>query len=267
MALDFLQQMAESSAERARAAISHEALPELRRRALATRPPLPVTLGGFGLIAEVKRSSPSQGVLAGESLDVLTQARTYAEAGASMISVLTEPSRFGGCEDDLRRIAGSVDSPVMRKDFLVDPYQLVEARAWGASAVLLIARILDDGLLRHMLDESDEMGLAVLLEAFDEEDLERASDAIEGRSNVLLGLNCRDLATLHEDVARFERLVESFPRGILKIAESGIATGHDAAAVARLGYDGVLVGTALMRSDDPGALARAMIDSGRSARA
>ncbi len=267
MAADFLQQMAESSATRASTAIDREPLAELRQRALATPRPKPVRIDTFGLIAEVKRSSPSQGVLAVETLDVLAQAQTYADAGVSMISVLTEPSRFGGSEDDLCQIARSIDTPAMRKDFLVDPYQVVEARAWGASAVLLIARILDDGLLRKMLDESEEMGLAVLLEAFDEEDLWRASNAVGGRRDVLLGLNCRDLATLHEDMRRFEQLVGSFPRGIPKIAESGIATKEDAEAVARLGYDGVLVGTALMRSDDPGSLARTMIDFGRSARA
>ncbi|MEQ9586307.1 MAG: indole-3-glycerol phosphate synthase TrpC [Phycisphaerales bacterium] len=266
MGSNFLKEMAEASAARARAAMTLQSLASLRSRSFDTPPPKAVSLGDFGLIAEVKRSSPSEGVLAADSLDALSQARTYADAGASMISVLTEPSRFGGSEDDLRQIARSVDVPVMRKDFLVDPYQVVEARAWGASAVLLIARILDDEDLRRMLNESEEMGLVVLVEAFDGEDLERANAAIEGRANVLLGLNCRDLATLEEDVGRFREVVDRFPAGVPKIAESGIATGRDAAAVATLGYDGALVGTALMRSDNPGALARAMIEAGRAAR-
>lgn len=265
MGCGFLQEMADSSAARARAAIEHESLAEIRRRALEAPRPKPVQLGEFALIAEVKRSSPSQGVLAADSLDALAQARRYAEAGASMISVLTEPSRFGGSEDDLRQIARSVDVPVMRKDFLVAPYQIVEARAWGASAVLLIARILDDEDLHRMLDECEEMGLGVLLEVFDGKDLERASSAIEGRGSILLGLNCRDLATLEEDVGRFGELASRFPTGVPRIAESGITTGQDAAAVARIGYDGVLVGTALMRSDDPGGLARAIIEAGRAA--
>jgi indole-3-glycerol phosphate synthase len=132
--------------------------------------------------------------------------------------------------------------------------------------VLLIARILDDGALGAMLDASAAMGLAVLLEAFDGADLDRSARAIEGRASVLLGLNCRDLATLELDASRFETLAGRFPPGVARVAESGIATPRDAAAVARLGYDGALVGTALMRSSDARALARAMLDAGRSAR-
>ncbi len=184
-----------------------------------------------------------------------------------MISVLTEPSRFGGSPGDIRAISASVNQPVMRKDFLVDPHQVYEARAWGASAVLLIARLLDDGLLGQLLDASEEIGLAVLLEAFDAEDLRRSVRAIQNRSNVLLGLNCRDLATLKENTSSFEELTSEFPEGAIRIAESGIVTADDAASVARLGYDGALVGTALMRSHDPVSLARSMIQAGRVARA
>ncbi|MEO1280032.1 MAG: indole-3-glycerol-phosphate synthase TrpC, partial [Planctomycetota bacterium] len=161
----------------------------------------------------------------------------------------------------------TVDVPVMRKDFLVDPYQIGEARAWGASAVLLITRILDDGVLAAMLDASAEAGLTVLLEAFDAHDLERSAQAIAGREHVLLGLNCRDLVTLREDIDRFGELVSLFPDNTIKIAESGIASAEDAAAVSRLGYDGILVGTALMRSEDPASLAQGLIESGREARA
>lgn len=262
---DFLQSMAETSAERVQAAKARIAARDLQN--MATESPRPLTLDKFDLIAEVKRSSPSEGTLEQPGLDVVAQARGYADAGAAMISVLTEPTRFGGSADDLRNIALDVNVPVMRKDFLVDPYQVLEARAWGASAVLLIARMLDDDTLACMLDAAGNWELTVLLEAFDEEDLARGARAIEGRTGVLLGLNCRDLATLREDVHRFAALLDAFPSNALKIAESGIASAEDAARVARLGYDGVLVGTALMRSQDPAGLARELIDAGRRARA
>lgn len=261
---DFLHLMADRSRARAEAARSVRSLTDLRAMAADALPIL--RLDRFVLIAEVKRTSPSAGVLERQGLDVVAQASQYAQAGAAMISVLTEPSRFGGSEADLRAIAAAVEVPVMRKDFLVDPYQVYEARTWGAAAVLLIARMLDDDLLASMLDAYEDAGLSVLLEAFDAADLERSARAIEGRSGVLLGLNCRDLATLHEDISRFAELAGAFPPGVPRIAESGIATADDAAHVAALGYDGVLVGTALMRADEPAALARAMIDAGRAAR-
>lgn len=261
---DFLHTMARSSAERAAAAKARIAERELRAAAAGT--PSPLVLDRFDLIAEVKRSSPSQGPLASGGVDIVAQAHAYTDAGAAMISVLTEPTRFGGSAQDLRAIAATVDVPVLRKDFLVDPYQVYEARAWGASAVLLIVRLLDDEPLSRMLDACASAGLTVLLEAFDARDLDRSARAIEDRPNVLLGLNCRDLATLEEDTRSFESLATAFPNDAIRIAESGIVTADDAATVARLGYDGALVGTALMRSSDPGAIARAMIIAGRSAR-
>jgi len=264
---NFLNHMANLSAERAHTAQADVPLAEIRARALDTPKPKPLRLDRFDLIAEVKRSSPSQGTLPSTDIDIVVQANSYATAGAAMISVLTEPTRFGGSSDDLIAIAGTVDIPAMRKDFLVDPYQVCEARAWGASAVLLIARLLSDEALSRMLDECEQMGLAILLEAFDAKDLQRSGQAIEVRQNVFLGLNCRDLATLHEDVTRFASLASEFPEGVVRIAESGIATTNDAASVAMLGYNGVLVGTALMRSAEPGTLARSMIEAGRAAHA
>lgn len=264
---NFLDDMAKRSATRAHAAMAAVPLDAMRARALAAPPPKPLVLDRFDLIAEVKRSSPSQGSLASADVDVVAQARSYSDAGAAMISVLTEPARFGGSLEDLRAIADAVVVPVMRKDFLVEPYQVFEARANGASAVLLIARILDDESLARMLDASVEAGLTVLLEAFDAEDLDRSAQAISKHPGVLLGLNCRDLATLQEDVDRFASLAEAFPDGVVRIAESGIATADNAQAVARLGYGGALVGTALMRSSDSGRLAREMIEAGRVARA
>jgi len=262
---DFLQTMAHASRERAEAMKTR--VPPSELRAMADDAVKSLTLDRFDLIAEVKRSSPSAGVLENPGLDVVVQARQYAQAGAALISVLTEPTRFGGSAEDLCAIARETGAPVMRKDFLVDPYQIAEARAWGASAVLLIARLLENDMLSAMLDAASEFELTVLLEAFDERDIERSVAAIRGRTGVLLGLNCRDLETLHEDAARFEALIDTFPEGSIKIAESGIASPEDAHRVARLGYDGVLVGTSLMRSSDAGRLAREIIDAGRAARA
>ncbi len=263
---NFLQDMARGSASRAHRAMVEMPMAEMRAVALSASLPIPLKLDRFGVIAEVKRASPSQGSLSSADIDIVAQAQSYADAGAAMISVLTEPTRFGGDASDLRVIAAAVNVPVMRKDFLVEPYQVYEARAWGASAVLLITRMLDDGMLARMFDTCEKLSLGVLLEAFDADDLERSARAIEGRSGVLLGLNCRDLATLHEDPGRFQDLAGAFPNGVARIAESGISTADHAANVAHLGYDGVLVGTALMRSADPGTLVRSMIDAGRSSR-
>jgi len=206
------------------------------------------------VIAEVKRSAPSVGRLAGAGLDIVAQARAYAAGGAGAISVLTEPSRFDGELADLEAVAAAVRVPVMRKDFLVDPIQIYEAAAHGASGVLLILRMLDDARLAEMLAVADELGLFVLLEAFDAGDLSR----VPPHTDHLVGLNCRNLASLQVDFARFEALASAFPAGSTKVAESGILTVEDARRVEALGYDAALVGSALMRSDDPTALVAAM---------
>jgi len=194
-----------------------------------------------------------------------SQARRYALAGAAAISVLTEPTRFDGASTDLQAAARVVKVPVMRKDFLVDPYQVWEARAWGAGGVLLIARMVDEICLCEQLHAAREAGLFVLLEAFDAADLERASRVIPfGGSTVLVGVNTRDLATLEVRASRLAELATALPRGVLAVAESGLGNPDDLATSVKLGYRLGLVGTALMRSDDPAGLVREMIRRGRA---
>ncbi len=256
--MSFLDEMARTSAARAAAAAP---VSELRAR-IANRETAPILhLEGFDLIAEVKRKAPSVGAL-DLSVDPATQAAAYARAGAAAISVLTEPERFGGSLEDLTEVVRAVDVPVMRKDFLVDPVQILEAAAYGAGGVLLIIRMLDEARLEEMIHAAREYDLFVLLEAFDEADLARAPAETE-----LLGLNCRDLGTLQVDPSRFPLLASAFPEGCVPVAESGLDDEEDAAAVAALGYEVALVGSALMRAEDPEAQAAAMIAAGREMRA
>jgi indole-3-glycerol phosphate synthase len=193
----------------------------------------------------------------------------YAAGGAAAISVLTEPAQFDGALADLVAVASAVEVPAMRKDFLVDPYQLFEARAAGAGGALLILRILDDARLGAMLDAAAEAGLFVLLEAFDVHDLVRAAAALAreraGRPPVLVGVNTRDLATLEVNAGRLAALRSHVPAGVPAVAESGLSTPEEAAAAARVGYRVALVGGALMRSPDPCTRVRDLIAAGRDA--
>ncbi len=265
--MDFLATMAAHSRARARRTLDATSLEALRDQALERPPPPPLALSpeGFDLIAEVKLRAPSTGALSGPvSLDdLVARAGAYARAGAAAISVLTEDSRFDGSLEHLAAVAGALDTvPAMRKDFLVDPCQVYEARLAGAGGVLLIARMLDDEAMATMISTARQCRLFVLLEAFDDTDLERIGRCDPG-PDLLVGLNCRDLATLAVDVDRFATLIDAFPPGLPAVAESGVATADDAAGVARLGYRVALVGTALMRCDEPGGLVRAMLEAGR----
>lgn len=261
---DFLQTMASHSAARA-AAVS----PKFSSSDF-DRPLRPLKLGSFDLIAEIKDRSPAEGALAAETSDRSARAKSYAAGGAAAISVLTEPSRFDGELEHLEEVVDAVPNmPVMRKDFLVEPVQILEARKAGASGVLLITAMLKDVKLREMLDCAWEHGLFVLLEAFDEEDLRRTSlllenplDADKAESGQLLvGVNTRNLRTLEVDPGRLKNLAPALPRARC-VAESGLLVPDDAARVAAWGYRMALVGTALMRSDDPTALVAAMRDAG-----
>ena len=261
---NFLVQMATSS--RARVASASVPLGELKARSRDI-PVIPLQRSGFDLIAEVKLRAPSVGTLARPaffSAAVCAQAKHYADAGAAAISVLTEPTRFDGALEHLEAVVGAVDVPVMRKDFLVAPYQVWEARAAGASGVLVIAAMLQDGFLA-MLDAAAEAGLFVLIEAFDEADLVRATAALQAHPGALVGVNTRNLRTLEVDPKRLQRLSRALPICGGRVAESGLNTPEDVTIAARLGYDMALVGSALMRSADPAALARAMISAGRNA--
>ena len=202
----------------------------------------------MGLIAEVKRSSPSKGALA-EIPGPAELAATYASAGASAISVLTEQRRFRGTLADLDAVRARVDVPVLRKDFVVEPYQVLEARAHGADLVLLIVAALDDAQLRDLYDLTAELGMQALVETHTEHELERAL-ALEAD---IIGVNARNLKDLTVDLDRAADLLGMIPAGPLAIGESAVASRADVERYASAGADAVLVGEALVTSGDPAA--------------
>jgi indole-3-glycerol phosphate synthase len=275
MSGDFLQQMAAGSRQRTDAAKRVLSERDLLARALAS--PLPPQLrrhrGGFDLIAEMKLRSPAVGQLKSGDEDVSARVTSYARAGAAAVSVLTEPSRFDGSMEHLElatRVLTPLNVPAMRKDFLVDPYQVIEARLAGAGGVLIILRMLPRAELDSLIDRARELHLFVLLEAFDEPDIEIMHRIVEqhARSGVemLAGVNCRDLTTLQIVPPRLDELAHLLPTSVPRVAESGVVTASDARRVAAAGYELALVGSALMQGGDPGALAAAMLDAGRGAR-
>lgn len=200
---------------------------------------------GMSYICEVKKASPSKGVIAPE-FPYLKIAREYEEAGAAAISCLTEPYYFRGSDEYLREIAQEAGIPVLRKDFTVDEYMIYQAKALGASAVLLICAILEDGQLREYRELAEELGLDALVEAHDERELERAL-ASGAR---IVGVNNRDLKTFEVDVDTSVRLRRLVPPEILFVSESGIRTPEDIRRLRENGTDGVLIGETLMRSPD-----------------
>jgi indole-3-glycerol phosphate synthase len=212
------------------------------------------------VLAEVKRRSPSAGWIAQEA-DAVEVASAYAEAGAAAVSVLTDVEGFGGSLDDLRRVRASVELPVLRKDFLVDPIQVWEARATGADAVLLILRILDDPMFVELHSLASELGMSVLVEAHDEHEIDRAL----GHGTGLLGVNNRDLDTFQTDLELSVRVAPRIPSSVTLVSESGIRTAADVELLGAAGVDAVLVGESLMRGRDPGAAAAALVGRGRSA--
>ncbi len=227
------------------------ALPSARRFEAALR-----YADQLGIIAEIKRASPSAGSF-GDVGDVGELARAYAEAGAAALSILTEPTRFGGSDEDLRSASG-IGLPILRKDFTTSRYQVFQARALGADAVLLIVRALTDDSLRELLEAAGEAGLDALVEVHDEAELARALRA----DATLIGVNARDLATLKTDVPRALRIVErARSSGATLIAESGLASSADLAAAAAAGAHGALVGTSLLLSGDAPAAARRLIET------
>ena len=182
-----------------------------------------------------------------------------------MISVLTEPSEFGGSIEMLQAVAEAVSIPVLAKDFLVDPIQVYEARQAGADGVLVIARILDDVAMSEILDAVSDSGVFALLEAFDGDDLARIRTALSGRENLMAGVNCRDLDTLEVVPERHVALADQILTDVVNVAESAIETAPDVERVAVHGYRAVLVGSALMRADDRAQLVRELVEAGRRA--
>lgn len=213
--------------------------------------------GGFPLICEVKRASPSGGVLRAEASAPST-ARTYVSAGARCVSVLTEESRFGGSLADLAEVRRAVDVPLLRKDFIVDPWMVSEAAAAGADAVLLIVAAVEPSLLLELASAADAHGLDVLLELIYERDLE----ALGLRQWPLVGVNARDLETLEMDSGRFARLARhAAAPGRLLVAESGIREPADIVHFRSAGAGAALVGESLMRSADPAATVRSLVEA------
>jgi indole-3-glycerol phosphate synthase len=287
----FLDDMASLSAARVAEAIRHESANALERRARRAAPsaPLRLSASGFDVIAELKLRSPAAGRLSDVSEDWLGRVAAYARGGAAAVSVLTEPSRFDGSLEHLRQAAAllaPLGVPAMRKDFLVDPYQVLEARAAGAGGVLVILRMLTRPRIEELLDVAAEHGMFVLLEAFDDVDLAMARDLktsraarrashragggaggdnpMGGAEPILIGVNCRDLQTLKVVQERFAALASLLPDGWPAVAESGVASGLDARRMRQLGYRMALIGTALMASGDPLRLLREIFDATRT---
>lgn len=209
------------------------------------------------IIAEIKRASPSKGLIRSD-FDPVWIAQRYADAGASALSVLTEEHFFQGSLQYLEAIRAAVSLPLLRKDFTVDPYQLVEARAWGADAVLLIAAILDDAALQELYTAARTIGLDVLVEVHSEDELER----VRPLEATLIGVNNRDLRTFVTRLATAEWLRPMMPAGVTAVAESGIETPADIARLRRAGFDVFLIGESLMRAPDPGEALRNLLGSG-----
>jgi len=200
------------------------------------------------LVAEIKRASPSKGVFDAD-LDAVAQAQQYAEAGAAAISILTEPDHFKGGIEDLAAVSsafqGDPDRPaLLRKDFIFDPYQVLEARAFGADTLLLIVMLLEPVALRDLLEQTRDLGMEALVEVHDEDEMRTAIEV----GAQIIGVNNRDLRTFHEDLGTFERLAALAPEGVTLVAESAIRAPEDARRMADAGAHALLVGEALVRS-------------------
>ena len=225
-------------------------LDALREVAASAPPPLDAYAAlrapGVGVIAEVKRASPSKGQLA-EIPDPAELAREYAAGGARAVSVLTEGRWFGGSLEDLTAVRAAVSCPVLRKDFVVSSYQVHEARAYGADIVLLIVAALDQNALMGLLERVESLGMTALVEVHTEDEADRAMEA----GARVIGVNARDLKTLEIDQAVFERIAPGLPNTIVKIAESGVRGPHDLIRYAAAGADAVLVGEGLVTQKSP----------------
>ena len=237
---------------------------ERRAREAPRAPSFEATLRGprVAVIAEIKRRSPSKGPI-DETIDAADRARLYERSGAAALSVLTEPAHFGGSAEDLESVRGAVGLPLLCKDFHVDPLQLLEARALGASAALLIARALGPGHLERMIAAGIDAELELLVEVRDDRELDRALQA----GARMIGVNTRNLETLDLDPSVGTRLVRQVPPDLVAVHESGVRERGDVERAAEAGADAVLVGSALSASADPESLLRSLADVGRSGRA
>lgn len=221
-----------------------------------------LTRPGLSLIAEFKRRSPSAGALAPDSIDLAAQVAAYERGGAAALSVLTDERHFGGSLADLRAARAACDLPIIRKDFIVDPYQLYEAAVNGADAVLLIVAALDDEQLRSLYQEARSIDLDCLVEVHDAEELERALEA----GAEVIGINNRNLHNMSVDIETTFELMPDIPAGKTVVAESGISGRGELAELDRVGVDAVLIGGALMAAEDPEAKVRELTGSDESTR-
>lgn len=236
-------------------------LEKIRRMAAAAPPPRDAYAAlrrpGVGVIAEVKRASPSKGQLA-DIPDPAELARQYAAGGARCISVLTEGRWFGGSLDDLAAVRAAVDVPVLRKDFIISSYQVHEARAYGADLVLLIVAALEQNALVGLLERIESLGMTALVEVHDEEEADRALEA----GARVIGVNARDLRTLEVDRSVFERIAPGLPNRVVKVAESGVRGPHDLIRYASAGADAVLVGEGLVTKKSPREAVAELVNAG-----
>src|SRR5262245_41030025 len=207
--------------------------------------------GAPRVIAECKRRSPSRGILRAD-YDPAAHARAYADAGAVAVSVLTEPTFFDGTPDHLRQVRAAVDLPLLRKDFIITEYQLIEAAVLGADAALLIVGALEQHQLTALLRAAEQLSLAALVEVHDSDELHRAVDA----GSRIVGVNSRNLRTLSVDHGVLDRIAADLPPGVTAVAESGIRTREDIERLSRAGYHAFLVGERLIAQPDPGAALR-----------
>lgn len=267
-----LTEMAQSSLARLHVARAVEPEKALWSRVtdMPTAPQLRLSPEGFDLIAECKLHSPSAGDLSGHTANVEQRVAAYGQGGAAAVSVLTEPKRFGGHLDHLAqatRVLTPMGVPAMRKDFLVDPYQVMEARAAGAGGVLVIVRMLDRGHITELLDCAAMLKMFVLIEAFDAVDLQITREILAARKErderILVGINCRDLETLAVDLERLGALADKLPENYPKVAESGVGNADDVRRIVDQGYSLALVGSALMNSDRPRELVGELLNVGR----
>jgi indole-3-glycerol phosphate synthase len=268
----FLAEMAQSALGRVTEAKSRLSQADLWAHAQESPvpPQLKLSAAGFDVIAELKLNSPAQGRLGAATDDLEARVAGYAQGGAAAVSVLTEPTRFDGSMEHLERSSRALavhGVPAMRKDFLFDPYQVIEARVAGAGGVLVILRMIDRSRIIELLDCAAMLKLFVLLEGFDEEDLALGAEIVTERKataeQLLLGVNARNLDTLQVVPDRLVGLAPKLAAGVPHVAESGVATPDDAAALARAGYQLALVGTALMSTPNPAGLIAEMLKAAR----
>lgn len=268
---NFLKQMADLSMARA------ELLPRSYDAVKLDMPSFDLHLSSFDIIAEYKANSPAEGRLTKPDLSKTDRFLSYAQGGAAAISVLTEPTRFDGSIFDLDAAVSAVSNlslPVMRKDFLVDPRQIIESKIYGASGILLIAALFEPTQLRYMLDCAHDHSLFVLLESFDEEDVIKSKSLLAKsryrvlveQKKLLFGVNTRDLRTLAVNPKRLSLLAKGVPHEVISVAESGLHNGKDILTARQNGYSMALIGTALMRAEQPEKLIQELLLVGRGHR-